>query len=206
MRSLFASAILAAISSAMEQGPLYAYCVVSDPQEASGVTGLIKLEQLPNQEMKIEAKIAGLNADQDHAFHIHALGFTGDDCTTSAGHFNPESVNHGFYGADDPIVNRHFGDMKVLEADADGVAVYEWTDPLASLRGDAAESVFGRAMTVHRDEDDFGVGMPIEGSQKGGNAGPRLACCNIMETDRKTLASLNFDDFIDSDSESSDDE
>ena len=70
--------------------------------------------------------------------------------------------------------------------------------------------VIGRAMTVHALPDDYGRGKGEleEGSKKGGNAGARLACCNIVSTDKATWDGLDFDDYVDSDSdsESSDDE
>lgn len=64
-------------------------------------------------------------------------------------------------------------------------------------------SVIGRAMTVHALPDDYGRGKGEleEGSKKGGNAGARLACCNIVSTDKATWDDLDFDDYIDSDSE-----
>ena len=95
MKFAFASALLAAAVSADE---MFAYCVIGDPTNTNSVMGLAKLYQASDDDqMVITAKVSGLNADQQHGFHVHANGFTNDDCTTSGGHFNPFEVNHGKY-------------------------------------------------------------------------------------------------------------
>ena len=68
-----------------------------------------------------------------------------------------------------------------------------------------------RSFVVHRDEDDLGLGTgdAEEGSKKGGNAGPKIGCCNIVMTDKDTFKGLKFRDFVDEpeseESEESDD-
>ena len=124
MKFAFASALFAAATQA--QMEYYGYCVISDPTDSNNVMGLAKLFQEEDEEMIVTAKVSGLNADQLHAFHVHAQGFTGDDCSTSLGHFNPFDVNHGYYMTGNPEVKRHVGDLKPLNADAMGVAEYMW--------------------------------------------------------------------------------
>ena len=108
-------------------------------------------------------------------------------------------MNHGFYKTGNPSVKRHVGDLKPLMSDAMGIAEYMWEDPLATING-SANDVVGRAMTVHALRDDFGRGKKDlkEGSLKGGNAGDRLACCNIVDTTKAHWDSLDFDDYVDS--------
>lgn len=86
----------------------------------------------------------------------------------SAGpHFNPNSKDHG---APDAAV-RHVGDLGNVVADASGVAKVNITDKQISLVGD--NSVLGRTLVVHADQDDLGVGGH-ELSKTTGNAGARL--------------------------------
>ena len=88
---------------------------------------------------------------------------------------------------------RHIGDMKMLQADQKGVAYYDYADRFASLFGEL--DVRNNAMTVHEFVDDLGLaGTP--GSIKGGSAGPRLACCNIVEITKEEYESIDPMDFI----------
>lgn len=77
----------------------------------------------------------------------------------------------------DPSIPTHpdlqVGDLGNLLADANGNARYEWSDRLVQLSGE--HSVIGRAMVVHADEDDLGVGG-FPDSKTTGHAGSRIAC------------------------------
>lgn len=68
------------------------------------------------------------------------------------------------------------GDLGNIVADAKGNASYESEDPLIHLEGPF--SVVGRAIVVHRDEDDLGTGGHDD-SLTTGHAGPRVACAVI---------------------------
>lgn len=84
------------------------------------------------------------------------------------------------HGAPDASV-RHFGDLGNFEANEYGVGQVAITDNLVSLVGPADRSVLGRAIVIHADEDDLGLGGD-EGSLATGNAGARVGCCVIMES------------------------
>ena len=68
---------------------------------------------------------------------------------------------------------RHVGDMGNVQADHVGNGRLELEDSLITLYG--PNSIIGRAVVVHRDEDDLGKGNNQE-SLVTGNAGPRIAC------------------------------
>jgi Cu-Zn family superoxide dismutase len=62
---------------------------------------------------------------------------------------------------------RHAGDLGNLEADVNGNATVDYTDPMLSMRGDY--SIIGLSVVVHQKEDDLKT-------QPTGNSGPRVAC------------------------------
>ena len=67
----------------------------------------------------------------------------------------------------------HVGDLGNIVADEQGIARFKIVARRVDLSGDP--SVVGRAMVIHADEDDLGLGGDEE-SLKTGNAGERLAC------------------------------
>jgi Cu-Zn family superoxide dismutase len=60
-----------------------------------------------------------------------------------------------------------------VTANDEGVAKFDFSDQLIKLNG--PNSVLGRAMVVHADPDDLGLGG-VELSKTTGNAGARVAC------------------------------
>ena len=68
---------------------------------------------------------------------------------------------------------RHAGDLGNVVAGDDGIAKFDLTDSLISLKGDRC--IIGRTMVIHADVDDLGKGGH-ELSKATGNAGGRLAC------------------------------
>lgn len=111
----------------------------------------------------VKAKISGLTPGT-HGFHIHEFGdCSAADFTSAGGHFNPMSMAHGA----PKDATRHVGDLGNIEANAEGVATLEWTDPQLAFEG--MHSVVGRAVIVHAKADDLKT-------QPTGDAGGRLAC------------------------------
>ena len=49
----------------------------------------------------------------------------------------------------------------------------------------------GLALVIHAGEDDLGLGGDA-GSVASGNAGARIACCNIVITDEDTWDAMEF--------------
>jgi superoxide dismutase, Cu-Zn family len=90
-------------------------------------------------------------------------------CTSSGGHFNPFGLNHG----SPKEKERHVGDFGNIVAEKNGVASFKFEDSLATLFGE--NTILGRTVVVHADEDDLGKGG-FEDSLKTGHAGARVAC------------------------------
>uniref|UniRef100_A0A6P7HCF4 Superoxide dismutase [Cu-Zn] n=1 Tax=Diabrotica virgifera virgifera TaxID=50390 RepID=A0A6P7HCF4_DIAVI len=88
---------------------------------------------------------------------------------SAGGHFNPFNKQHG--GPEDS--DRHVGDLGNIEADQNGVAVFDFLDTKISF--DGMTSILGRSAVVHEKVDDLGKGGHPD-SLKTGNAGGRLAC------------------------------
>ena len=141
---------------------VYAYCEF----EHGEITGAVNLEQASGQATKISGKVEGLEPGE-HGFHIHEFGDLSDGCDSAGGHYNPDNVDHG------DLDNGHVGDLGNITADKNGIAQFSLVAERVELSGD--RSVVGRAIVVHKDEDDLGKGGDDE-SLKTGNAGERAGC------------------------------
>lgn len=119
--------------------------------------------------VKIAVVVKGLNPNSKHGIHIHEYGDLTEGCVTAGAHFNPEKKNHG--GPFDK--ERHVGDLGNLISDPFGNSYMCFKDEVISLFGE--NSIVGRAVVVHQNEDDLGKGGNEE-SLKTGNAGTRVAC------------------------------
>jgi Cu-Zn family superoxide dismutase len=135
---------------------------VLHPTDGSKVHGIVTFTKEGNK-VKVVARIEGLTPGK-HGFHIHEWGdCSSKDGSAAGGHFNPASSPHGAPDA----AKRHVGDLGNIEADQQGVANLEWTDPIMKLSGPG--SIIGRGLIVHANPDDLKT-------QPTGNAGGRLAC------------------------------
>ncbi|XP_075245735.1 superoxide dismutase [Cu-Zn]-like [Convolutriloba macropyga] len=147
--------------------PVKAVCVLGN--SSSGVQGTLLLEQKSQEApVVIKGEISGL-APGKHGFHIHEFGDNTNGCTSAGGHFNPQQKQHG--GPVDE--NRHVGDLGNVEVGEDGIAKVEISDQQAQLIGE--QSIIGRSLVVHADEDDLGKGG-FPDSLTTGHAGGRVAC------------------------------
>lgn len=135
------------------------------------VRGVVTFEQpLQGGPTRITGTIRGLE-DGEHGFHIHEYGDLSDGCTSAGAHFNPFREVHGGRNAS----RRHAGDYGNIVS-RNGVADFDFTDDLTTLIG--KYSVIGRALVVHADRDDLGLGgHPL--SLTTGNSGARVACAVI---------------------------
>jgi len=153
------------------------------------ISGGIVLKQEPNKPTIIRGQIKGLEPGM-HGIHIHEFGDLSDGCDSAGGHYNPDGVDHG------DLMQGHVGDLGNIVADEQGVASFKIVARRVDLSGD--RSVVGRAMVIHADEDDLGLGGDEE-SLKTGNAGERLACGvirlrkGIEESYSRTVSDKHFD-------------
>jgi len=150
--------------------PVKAVCELIHSEK---VKGIITLTQSPGQPTSITGKITGLTPGK-HGFHIHEFGDLSDGCKSAGGHYNPDGTDHG------DLEKGHVGDLGNITANSNGVANINISAKRVSLLGE--QSVIGRSIIVHSDEDDLGKGGDDE-SLKTGNAGERLACGVISLSD-----------------------
>lgn len=143
-------------------------------ESASGVSGTLNLtEELPTSPVLISGVISGLEPGL-HGFHVHQWGVNGSaaGCLDAGGHYNPANFQHAARNASE----RHVGDLGNINSDEDKTAHVNIEDEVITLWGE--RSIVGRAFVVHEGEDDLGLGGDA-GSLATGNAGGRVACCNI---------------------------
>lgn len=132
------------------------------PTSGNDVQGVVTFTPSP-EGVIVRAEVTGLTPGA-HGFHVHEFGdCSAVDGTSAGGHFNPTDHEHG--APEDE--HRHAGDLGNIVADETGRGILEWTDPHMELTG--PNSVIGRAVIVHEDEDDYST-------QPTGNAGARVAC------------------------------
>ncbi|KAI5073663.1 hypothetical protein GOP47_0011676 [Adiantum capillus-veneris] len=135
---------------------------------SEGVGGTVYFSQDADGSTNVSGKLCGLKPGK-HGFHVHALGDTTNGCMSTGGHFNPKGMEHG--APEDGV--RHAGDLGNVTIGDDGCVDISMTDSQIPLTGE--NSIIGRAIVVHADEDDLGKGGH-ELSKTTGNAGGRLAC------------------------------
>jgi len=150
----------------LEAPPIKAICVLN-PDSDSGVRGVVEFSQRPGKPTMIVGRVTGLSNGK-HGFHVHEFGNLTNGCVTAGGHYNPYGKSHG--GPSD--TERHVGDLGNIES-KNQVALYEKSDPNINLSGPS--SIIGRALVVHKDEDDLGRGT-FPDSKTTGHAGARVAC------------------------------
>lgn len=135
------------------------------------IQGLVTFEQsLYGGPTRIYGTIKGLT-DGEHGFHVHEYGDISDNCNSAGAHFNPHDEQHGGRTAS----VRHAGDYGNIVS-TNGTAQFDFVDNQTTLIG--KYSVIGRALVVHADRDDLGLGgHPL--SKTTGNSGARVACAVI---------------------------
>eukprot|EP00330_Aristerostoma_sp_ATCC50986_P013998 CAMPEP_0114591622 /NCGR_PEP_ID=MMETSP0125-20121206/13624_1 /TAXON_ID=485358 ORGANISM="Aristerostoma sp., Strain ATCC 50986" /NCGR_SAMPLE_ID=MMETSP0125 /ASSEMBLY_ACC=CAM_ASM_000245 /LENGTH=161 /DNA_ID=CAMNT_0001789801 /DNA_START=68 /DNA_END=553 /DNA_ORIENTATION=+ len=148
----------------------YAMCILH-PDGGSGVSGFVKFAQPKGGKTIVNATIKGLSAGK-HGFHIHEFGNLIEGCKSAGAHYNPFKKEHG--GPNDE--ERHVGDMGNVVADGTNDTTLVYEDALIQLTGE--QSVIGRSVVTHADEDDLGKGGHSD-SKTTGHAGARVACGTI---------------------------
>ena len=143
----------------------------------SGVSGRVRgtvrfTQKCRNGPVRVTGRISGLTPNSEHGFHVHELPNLTGNCSGAGGHFNPLNRTHG--AQTNSIDNRHVGDLGNIKANSQGIARVQISDSIITLHP-GVRSIARRAVVVHSDRDDLGLGSNAA-SLITGNAGMRLAC------------------------------
>lgn len=150
--------------------PVSAAQVALAPASGSLVSGRIDLRPMGDG-VHLTGDIGGLEPGSVHGIHVHEKGdCSAADATSAGGHFNPTAQPHGRAGSG----AHHAGDLLNITADSTGVAHVDMHVDGASLGGGRSGDIFGRALVVHAQADDYA-------SQPSGNSGVRIACGVIRD-------------------------
>ena len=163
--TLFTLAALA--GCATQSGPKVTVTANLSPTAGNSATGMVQFTQSGNKVL-VSGEVRGLKPNADHGFHVHEKGdCSSPDGMSTGGHFNPTAAQHGNHD----MGEHHAGDLRMLKADANGVAKFNYESSTISV-GSGVTDIVGKGLIVHRDPDDFKT-------QPTGNSGPRLACAVI---------------------------
>lgn len=124
-----------------------------------------------SNKVRVKGRIVGLTPGK-HGMHIH-MGKVITNCDSTGTHFNPLSTNHGGLRT----VERHAGDFGNIRAN-DEFAQFEFDVDSISLRKGLSNSIIGRSLVIHENQDDLGLGFD-EASSINGNSGPKIACAVV---------------------------
>ena len=106
-----------------------------------------------------------------HGFHIHKAGdLRGEGCKGACSHFHIGApMDHGSEPNGKKGQKRHTGDLGNVElrGEKSSYEYFLWDCKVCDL--------FGRAMIVHADEDDLGLGS-YDDSKTTGHSGARIGC------------------------------
>ena len=141
----------------------------ADPAMSLGMAQFVETQE----GIQIQASLTG-TPQGTHGFHIHAKGSCAEGGTAAGGHYNPDSVKHGFL-LEDGFANAHAGDLGNIVVAADGTAELTESIPGLTLAEDNY-AIANLAVILHADPDDLT-------SQPTGNAGGRIACGIIQLSD-----------------------
>ena len=111
------------------------------------------------QGLLVFGQVSGILPIGQHGFHVHRYGnVQGTSCVDCGGHWNPSNCDHG--GLNES--NSHIGDLgNIVSSGGDGVAIIElWAEKL-TLTG--PNSIVGRSIVIHADQDDHGIDEPDTG-------------------------------------------
>jgi len=138
-----------------------------NPNEGSTAKGMVHFQDQGDGSVEVIVELTGVPPGV-HGFHVHEKGDCGNNGQNAGGHFNPTGMVHGAPDAQ----SHHGGDFGNVTADANGdVSARFMTHSITVKEG--ASSVVGRSVVLHGNPDDLV-------SQPAGNAGPRIACGNVM--------------------------
>ena len=136
--------------------------------------GTVKFHECVNSNgLVVVFDLYGLIPNKVSGIHIHEYGDPTFGCSSLGDHFDISGNPHGSIYVD---VNRsHTGDLiNNIKSDSYGVFKFRYFDPRLRISGDTSQSILGRSVVIHDNEDDLGLGNNEE-SKVTGNAGKRIA-------------------------------
>ncbi|KAG2226865.1 hypothetical protein INT45_010144, partial [Circinella minor] len=146
-----------------------AVAILKGVASASAITGSVWFTPSKNyKETTIYVNVTGVPSGQ-HGLHIHEFGDLSNGCESLGGHFNPFKMNHG--SPEDHI--KHVGDFGNVIANNNGYIHFKVG--VDTLEFDGPNTILGRGIILHADQDDLGRGGNEE-SRLVGNSGARIAC------------------------------
>jgi Cu-Zn family superoxide dismutase len=142
-----------------------------ESRSGSTVTGEAEFTE-KNGGVEVSIQIKGAKPGT-HGVHLHDKGdCSAPDASSAAGHFNPDSKNHGAPNVDP----HHAGDFGNITVGANGTGKLKITVKGLTV-APGPHSVVGHAVVIHADTDDMK-------SQPAGNAGARVAC-GVVQAESK---------------------
>lgn len=135
------------------------------------IHGVVKFKELSNKKVEVDIYVENIPKGK-HGIHIHRLGNEINSPHSLCDHFNPENYPHG----DVNELISHVGDLgNIIVQYIPSSQKYIGRKILISnkikLRGE--NSVYGRSVIVHSNEDDLGRGDHPQ-SKTTGNSGSRI--------------------------------
>lgn len=128
--------------------------------------GIVKISESKLGGVDFRIHIHGLPVGK-HGFHVHRSGNISSGSAHLCDHFNPTNSIHG----DINSRNSHAGDLGNISANSSEICDMEIHS--AKLRLNGKNSIIGRSLVIHSQEDDLGRGGDEE-SLRTGNSGDRI--------------------------------
>lgn len=150
-----------------------------------GVKGFFTFEQISSGHSgssgtltRISYEVSGLKPHAKHGVHVHETANFHDGCASTGDHFNPFGFNHG----DNHFKFKHLGDLGNILANSWGIA--KGSNLVSDIPLSGRNTILGRAIVVHENEDDLGLGGDdASRAAAGGNAGGRKFCGKIVHAE-----------------------
>ena len=144
-----------------------AICVLNDIRgEAKGIVRMTSAYYSPG--VHFEVKLWGLTPGK-YGFHVHRSGNLSQGSHSLCDHYSTHSKTHG--GLNDPF--GHEGDLGNLTVNESGECQSSFLAKYVSLEGDVRETIIGRSLVMHTQEDDLGLGK-FPDSKTTGHSGDRM--------------------------------
>ena len=158
------------------QSTVNAVCLLEDPDQKSGVRGLVRLQQAPGEKgTRIRAKVGKVGPGAK--ITINALGDLRDGCDSAGDVYDPLVADYGHYETKEVPRLGLLGDLKRGKD-----AAYTQTRSDVDLSG--KQSIIGRSIVITR--------PPLKDRYGRTKEPARVACCTIGlgETDEPTKEEL----------------